>query len=48
MYFGLYSDLLGVSKDILVKVGELCNPPELDKENLIASVKDLQISKLTV
>jgi hypothetical protein len=31
-----------------LEVGELCSPPELDRENLIVSVKDLQISKLTV
>lgn len=46
MYMNLYSDLLAVPKSILLEVGELCNPPDLEKENLIASVKHLQIQKL--
>lgn len=48
MYMNLYSDLLGVPKTILEEVGELCDPPDLSKENLIADIKSLEISNLTV
>lgn len=48
MYMNLYSDLLAVSKTLLEEVGELCNPPDLEKENLLAEIKNLQISKLTI
>jgi hypothetical protein len=47
-YMNLYSDLLGVPKTILEEVGELWDPPDFTKENLIADVKNLEISKLTV
>lgn len=47
-YYNLYSDLLGVQKTILQEVGELCDPPNLEKEKLTADVKNLEISNLTV
>jgi len=37
-YFSLYADLLGVDEKLLREVGELCSPPDLEKENLIAEV----------
>ncbi len=44
----LYSDLLAVPKNLIEEVGELCDTPDLNKENLVAEVKNLQISNLTV
>ena len=34
-YFNNYADLLGVDTDMIIKVGELCTKPDLDKETLI-------------
>jgi hypothetical protein len=45
-YFSLYSTLLGVDEQLLREVGELCSPPDLDKENLVADVLDLQNKKI--
>lgn len=45
-YFSLYSTLLGVDEQLLREVGELCSPPDLEKENLIAKVLDLQNKKI--
>ena len=45
-YFRLYADLLNVSESLLREVGELCSPPNLEKENLIAEVIDLQNKKI--
>jgi hypothetical protein len=45
-YFALYADLLGVEESLLKNVGELCSPPNLDKENLIAEVLDLDNKKI--
>ena len=33
-YFGRYAELLGVDKDVLVDVGELCPPVDIEKETL--------------
>jgi hypothetical protein len=33
-YFEVYSDLLDVHTDLVRAVGELCDPPDLQKENL--------------
>jgi hypothetical protein len=33
-YFGRYAQLLGVDKDVLVDVGELCPPVDIQKETL--------------
>ena len=38
--------LLGVEESLLKNVGELCSPPNLDKENLIAEVLDLDNKKI--
>jgi hypothetical protein len=45
-YFTLYADLLNTSESLLREVGELCSPPNLEKENLIAEVLDLQNKKI--
>jgi hypothetical protein len=33
-YFGIYSDLLNTSEDLLRSIGELCSKPDLEKETL--------------
>jgi len=45
-YFSLYADLLAVKVDLLKEVGELCSPPDLEKENLVADVLDLENKKI--
>jgi hypothetical protein len=45
-YFQLYADLLGVNEDMLRSVGELCSPPNLDKENLVAEIVNLENKKI--
>jgi hypothetical protein len=45
-YFALYADLLGTNEALLREVGELCSPPDLEKENLIAEVIDLRNKKI--
>lgn len=42
-YFGIYSEIIGVDENTLKMVGELCDKPDLVRENLVAKVKDLQI-----
>lgn len=45
-YFSLYAQLLHVSEELLIEVGELCSKPDLEKENLIATVIDLENKKI--
>lgn len=45
-YFGIYEELLKVDIKLLKNVGELCDRPDLEKEILIANVKDLEISPI--
>jgi hypothetical protein len=40
-YFETYAKLLGVSVNTLQKIGELCNPIDLDKETLKIPVEEL-------
>jgi hypothetical protein len=40
-YFNNYADLLGVDTDMIIKVGELCTKPDLDKETLVLEIADL-------
>jgi len=40
-YYDLYAELLGVNKEVLKKVGELCSGPDLEKESLTISIKQL-------
>jgi hypothetical protein len=42
-YFQLYADLLNTSEELLRSVGELCSPPDLDKENLVAVLENKKI-----
>lgn len=41
-YFETYAKLLDVDVNLLIKGGELCNPCDLDKENLKIPVEDLE------
>ena len=40
-YFNNYAELLNVDAQLLIKVGELCTKPDLDKEKLILEIADL-------
>lgn len=42
-YYDNYADLLAVDPEVLKKVGELCSPPDLTKENLTASIKTVEM-----
>jgi hypothetical protein len=41
-WFERYAEILVVEKDLLEKVGELCNIPDMDKENLTIKIGDLE------
>jgi len=41
-WYERYAELLNVSKSMLEEVGELCDKPDLDKENLLIRVADLE------
>ena len=41
-YFNNYAELLDVEPDILIKVGELCNKPDSEKETLKIDIADLE------
>lgn len=50
-YFNMYAEMLSSSREenhhmlkLLQEVGELCSKPDLEKENLIASIKDLHMT----
>jgi hypothetical protein len=45
-FFSLYASLLGVDESFLRSVGELCSKPDLEKENLIATVSNLENKKI--
>jgi len=45
-YFEIYSDLLGTTEKQLRAVGELCTPPDLNKETLIAEPENLEKTKI--
>jgi hypothetical protein len=40
-YFNNYAELLDVEPQLLIKVGELCTKPDLEKENLTLEIADL-------
>jgi hypothetical protein len=46
MYFEVYSELLRVNEEQLRSVGELCSPPDLDKETLVAVPENLENTKI--
>lgn len=45
-WFSRYAELLDVNESLLKDVGELCNKPDLDKENLVLVVTDLERIKI--
>lgn len=45
-YYKIYSQILNVDEETLRSIGQLCDKPDLEKEKLIISVKDLQINKI--
>jgi len=47
-HFQTYADLLGVNVEVIKSVGELCDKPDLDKENLVLEVANLEIIEKTV
>jgi len=47
-HFKTYADLLGVSEEMLKAVGELCDKPDLEKENLLLEVANLENIEKTV
>lgn len=42
-YFETYAKLLDVDVELLTKIGELCDPCDLEKENLKIPVEDLEV-----
>lgn len=42
-YYDIYAKLLEVDVDVLKKIGELCDPCDLEKETLKISTQDLEI-----
>lgn len=42
-YFNMYSRMLLTEEKILKEVGELCDPPDLEKETLDISLKSLEV-----
>ena len=47
-YFEIYAKLLDIDVLTLKKIGELCDPCDLEKENLKIPVEDLEILQKTV
>jgi hypothetical protein len=43
IYYEQYAKLLNINENILREVGELCNPPDLIKENLVSEVKPIPL-----
>ena len=41
-HFETYARILDVEEDFLRSIGELCTPPDLEKESLLISVADLE------
>ena len=46
IHFDDYSKILGVDKELLISVGELCDKPDLEKETLTISVANLHSTKI--
>jgi hypothetical protein len=42
-FYDNYADLLAVKASVLKEVGQLCSKPDLDKETLHATVKEVEI-----
>lgn len=43
-YFSMYADMLNIEKSLLISVGELCSKPDFEKETIVTSIKNLEIS----
>ena len=48
MYYDIYSKLLSCDKKILMEVVELCDKPDLEKENLQCSIKNLELKDFNI
>jgi hypothetical protein len=48
LYFDIYSKLLECTPDLLEKVGQLCDKPDLQKETLTITLKDLEKDGLSL
>lgn len=44
-YRGMYSQILNVKEHVLQEVGELCDKPDFNRENLISTVKSLEMKR---
>ena len=42
-YYKMYSEMMGVNESLLKEVGELCSLIDVDKENLVADIKSLEL-----
>jgi len=47
-YYSMYSEIIGVSVELLEEVGELCSKLDMDKETLKASIKNLELKRKSV
>lgn len=47
-FFDIYAKLLDVDVEVLKSIGELCDPCDIEKENLKIPVEDLEILKKTI
>ena len=45
-YYGIYADILDVDIELLKKVGELCDKPDLQQENLTIEVKPYHLQQV--
>jgi hypothetical protein len=46
LHFDDYAQILGVDKEVLINVGELCDKPDMDKEKLILDIANLESLKV--
>jgi len=44
-YFSLYAELMGERESLLREVGQLCDPPNIDKETLLSETIALEVQK---
>lgn len=44
-YFKHYAEMINVKEKLLREVGELCDPPNIERETLIISVKNLELTE---
>lgn len=46
-YFGIYKEILGVPMEVIKATGELCDPPNIEKETLLVKIKSLDIKVIS-